>query len=44
MHRTYLGEIERGGANPTLEMVENLARALEVEACSLLGCAEVDRG
>jgi XRE family transcriptional regulator, regulator of sulfur utilization len=30
MHRTYMGLIERGIANPTLDVVDNVARALKV--------------
>jgi putative transcriptional regulator len=30
LHRTYMGLIERGKANPTLDMVDKLAKALKV--------------
>lgn len=33
---TYIGQIERGLRNPTLGVVERIARALDVEALELL--------
>jgi transcriptional regulator with XRE-family HTH domain len=33
---TYVGQLERGRRNPTLEVVERFARVLEVEALDLL--------
>jgi transcriptional regulator with XRE-family HTH domain len=33
---TYVGQIERGMRNPTLEIVERLARALKVKPLDLL--------
>jgi transcriptional regulator with XRE-family HTH domain len=33
---TYVGQIERGSRNPTLEIVERLARALKVKPLDLL--------
>ena len=33
---TYVGQIERGTRNPTLEIVERLARALRVKPLDLL--------
>ena len=33
---TYVGQIERGIRNPTLEIVERLARALKVKPLDLL--------
>ena len=33
---TYVGQIERGIRNPTLEIVERLARALKVKSLDLL--------
>ena len=36
LHRTYVGEIERGSANASLEVVEKLASALGIDPCSLL--------
>ncbi len=39
---SYLGELERGRRNPTLKVIEQIARALEVDALVLLQ-AEVSR-
>jgi transcriptional regulator with XRE-family HTH domain len=36
IHRTYVSDIERGRRNPTVTVVEKLAKALEVEAGRLL--------
>ena len=36
IHRTYLSGVETGTRNPTLEIVERLARALGVGASELL--------
>lgn len=36
LHRTYVGQIERGRANPSLGIVEKLAEALEVHSDVLL--------
>lgn len=33
---SYVGELERGGRNPTLKVVERIAGALNVDALSLL--------
>ncbi len=30
LHRTYISEIERGEVNPSLEIVERLANALDI--------------
>jgi len=35
-HRTYIGAIERAERNITLETLENLAKALNVEPCELI--------
>jgi len=37
IHRTYVSEIERGKRNPTITVVEKLARPLGVSAAQLLG-------
>ena len=36
LHRTYLSYIERKARNPTIEVVDRLARALEVKLGDLL--------
>lgn len=36
IHRTYVSDIERGRRNPTVTVVEKLARPLEVTAGTLL--------
>jgi transcriptional regulator with XRE-family HTH domain len=36
LHRTYISGLERGIRNPTVTVVEKLARALEVAPGSLL--------
>ena len=33
---SYVGELERGRRNPTLKVIEQIARALEVDALALL--------
>lgn len=37
IHRTYVSDIERGARNPTITVVERLAKALDVAAGDLLG-------
>lgn len=36
MDRSYLGRIERGEVNPTLEKIYEVAKKLEINACDLL--------
>jgi transcriptional regulator with XRE-family HTH domain len=36
MDRSYLGRIERGEVNPTLEKIYDIAKKLEISACDLL--------
>ena len=36
IHRTYVSDIERAARNPTIKVVEVLARALGVSAADLL--------
>ena len=36
IHRTYVSDIERGRRNPTISVVEKLAKPLDVTAGSLL--------
>ena len=42
LHRTYVGEIERGEQNLTLRSVERIAERLGVEAVSLLAPLPID--
>ena len=36
IHRTYISDLERGARNPTIEVVDRLARALGVKIGDLL--------
>ena len=36
LHRTYVSDLERGARNPTIEVIEKLARALKVKPGQLL--------
>jgi len=36
LHRTYIGQIERGEVTPTLDAAERIAHALELELWELL--------
>jgi transcriptional regulator with XRE-family HTH domain len=36
IHRTYVSDIERGARNPTIIIVEKLARSLQSSAAALL--------
>ena len=36
IHRTYISDLERGARNPTITIVEKLARTLKVSAGVLL--------
>jgi transcriptional regulator with XRE-family HTH domain len=36
MHRTYISDIERGARNPTIEVVDRLAKTLSVAPGALL--------
>ena len=36
IHRTYVSDIERGARNPTIAVVEKLAKPLDVPASELL--------
>jgi len=40
LHRTYIGSVERGERNISLDNIHALARALGVEASDLLGADE----
>jgi transcriptional regulator with XRE-family HTH domain len=35
IHRTYISDLERGARNPTVTIVEKLAKALDVKAATL---------
>jgi len=39
---TYVGQIERGQRNPTLEVVEKFSRILKVDPLALLTSVETD--
>jgi transcriptional regulator with XRE-family HTH domain len=41
LHRTYVSGVERGIRNPTVVIIERLAKALEVEAPALLAAKSV---
>lgn len=36
IHRTYVSDIERGARNPTITVVEKLAKPFEIKAGALL--------
>lgn len=36
IHRTYISDLERGARNPTISVIEKLARYLKVSAGDLL--------
>jgi transcriptional regulator with XRE-family HTH domain len=40
VHRTYLGTLERGDANPTVGMLEKVAQALGVNVSDIMRRAE----
>lgn len=40
VHRTYMGLIERGKANPSLDVIEKIARVLKVTPARLLSDSE----
>jgi transcriptional regulator with XRE-family HTH domain len=41
LHRTYVSGVERGVRNPTVVIVERLAKALDVEPPALLAAKHV---
>jgi transcriptional regulator with XRE-family HTH domain len=41
LHRTYVSSIERGGRNPTLDIVFQIARALKCQPASLIPRVEL---
>jgi transcriptional regulator with XRE-family HTH domain len=44
VHRTYMGTLERGDGNPTLEMILRIARGLELDLSELFQAVEKDSG
>jgi transcriptional regulator with XRE-family HTH domain len=44
VHRTYMGTLERGTGNPTLDMIVKIARGLDVSLSELFGAVEKDTG
>jgi len=43
VHRTYMGTLERGDGNPTLETLEMIAQGIRISASDLLRAAETGR-
>jgi transcriptional regulator with XRE-family HTH domain len=43
VHRTYMGEIERGETNLSLDVLERLARALQLSVAEMFSVAESER-
>jgi transcriptional regulator with XRE-family HTH domain len=37
LHRNYIGMLERGGQNPSLEVICRIARALKLRPAELMG-------
>jgi len=44
VHRTYMGTLERGEGNPTLDMIVRIARGLDVSLSELFAAVEKDPG
>jgi transcriptional regulator with XRE-family HTH domain len=40
VHRTYMGMIERGRGNPTLDMIAKIARGLDLNVAQLFAKVE----
>jgi transcriptional regulator with XRE-family HTH domain len=40
VHRTFMGNLERGDANPSLETLEGIARGLGIKVWELMADAE----
>ena len=43
LHRTYMGSVERGETNISLDNIERIAKALDLSAAGLLAEAERER-
>ena len=43
VHRTYMGTLERGGGNPTLETLELIAKGLNLSISELIRATETGR-
>ena len=43
VHRTYMGTLERGKANPTLDMIARIAAGLEISLAKLFEAVETGR-
>jgi transcriptional regulator with XRE-family HTH domain len=44
VHRTYMGTLERGQGNPTLDMIVRIARGLKLSLPRLFEAVEKDAG
>jgi transcriptional regulator with XRE-family HTH domain len=44
VHRTYMGTLERGDGNPTLDMIVRIAKGLELSLSELFAAVEKDTG
>lgn len=44
LHRTFMGNLERGRTNPSLETLERIARVLGLSVAALMGAVEQRRG
>ena len=44
VHRSYVGSLETGGRNPSLETIARLAAALEVDIAELVAGLQAVRG
>ena len=44
VHRTYMGTVERGRGNPTLDMIGKIARGLKVSLKQLFEAVENESG
>lgn len=39
LHRTYIGGVERGERNVSIDNVERIAKGLGCSVCALFGCS-----